>query len=239
MVNHNLDGAVEKVIANSEFTLHENLVAGLRQLVIDGVLASGQRIPEAELCQRFGVSRTPLREALKVLGAQGLMQLRPNRGAIVTPLDPGDILPIFEVKGALERLIGLSAAERANDMDIDAMSALHLELGAALQKGDIRQYTELNYAFHKRLSQIPRNAHLRQSYDDLQQRIWRYRFLVNESFSRVADSFAEHEQIMIALRARTPLDLAARLESHNARTCEAMTDAARGAAQDPRFGAIA
>jgi len=83
-------------------------------------------------------------------------------------------------------------------------------------------YTRLNYAFHKGLARISGNALMCETYEGLQQRIWRYRFVVNEDFSRVADSFSEHEQIMTALRARTPLDLAARLEAHNMRTCEAM-----------------
>ena len=95
-----------------EASLHETLVSRLRQLMIEGTLESGQRIPEAELCRMFGVSRTPLREALKVLAAQGFVQLRPNRGAIVAPINPDQIQPIFEMKGALERLIGMTAAER-------------------------------------------------------------------------------------------------------------------------------
>ncbi|MBY6005285.1 GntR family transcriptional regulator [Salipiger bermudensis] len=205
-----------------EASLHETLVSRMRQLMIEGTLENGQRIPEAELCRMFGVSRTPLREALKVLAVQGFVQLRPNRGAIVAPIDPEQIRPIFELKGALERLIGLTAAERVTQEDLDAIDALHHELGATLEQGQMDDYTRLNYAFHKGLAQISGNALLCETYEGLQQRIWRYRFVVNEDFTRVADSFAEHEQIMIALRARTPLDLAARLEAHNMRTCEAM-----------------
>ncbi len=207
---------------DGEASLHETLVSRMRQLMIEGTLENGQRIPEAELCRMFGVSRTPLREALKVLAVQGFVQLRPNRGAIVAPIDPDQIQPIFELKGALERLIGLTAAERVTQEDLDAIGALHHELGAALELGQMDEYTRLNYAFHKRLAQISDNALLCETYEGLQQRIWRYRFVVNEDFSRVADSFSEHEQIMIALRAKTPLDLAARLEAHNRRTCEAM-----------------
>ncbi|MGR3803696.1 GntR family transcriptional regulator [Marinibacterium profundimaris] len=217
----------EKEGRAGEASLHETLVSRLRQLMIEGTLESGRRIPEADLCRRFGVSRTPLREALKVLAAQGFVELRPNRGAIVAPVYPDQIGPIFELKGALERLIGLTAAARVTQDDLDHINALHLELGAALDRGDMDDYTRLNYAFHKGLAQVSGNALLCETYDGLQQRIWRYRFVVNEDFSRVADSFAEHDQIMIALRARTPLDLAARLEAHNLKTCEAMLLATR------------
>lgn len=203
-------------------TLHQTLVSRLRDLLIRGSIAAGQRIPEAELCQRFGVSRTPLREALKVLAAEGFVQLRPNRGAILAPLDPEQIGPIFELKGAFERLIGLTAAERATDDDLSRLSNLHRELEGTLASGTLAGYTQLNYAFHKGLAEATGNAELIQGYDILQQKIWRFRFLVNDSFSRISESFAEHEQIMIALRARTPLDLAARLEAHNQKTCDAM-----------------
>ncbi|WP_261398427.1 GntR family transcriptional regulator [Maritimibacter alkaliphilus] len=203
-------------------TLHQTLVANIRNLLIEGGLAAGQRIPEAELCQRFGVSRTPLREALKVLASEGFIQLRPNRGAILAPLDPDQIAPIFELKGALERLIGLTAAERATEAELSRLSTLHLSLNDTLASGNLATYTQLNYDFHRGLAEATRNAELMQSYDILQQKIWRFRFLVNDSFSRIEESFAEHEQIMIALRARTPLDLAARLEAHNQKTCDAM-----------------
>jgi len=209
-------------VDEGEASLHETLVSRLRQLMIEGTLENGQRIPEAELCRMFGVSRTPLREALKVLAVQGFVQLRPNRGSIVAPIDPAQIQPIFELKGALERLIGMTAAERVTPADLDAIDALHHELGAALEQEQMDDYTRLNYAFHKGLARISGNALMCETYEGLQQRIWRYRFVVNEDFSRVADSFSEHEQIMIALRAKTPLDLAARLEAHNMKTCEAM-----------------
>lgn len=218
--------AMRKDIKAKGASLHDSLVAGIRQFLIEGRLACGQRIPEADLCCQFSVSRTPLREALKVLAAEGFIQLRPNRGAIVAPLEPARIAPIFELKGALERLIGLTAAERITEPELALLSGLHLDLGAALTQGDWAAYTRLNYDFHCGLAAASQNAELIQSYEALQQKIWRYRFLANENFSRIGESFEEHEQIMIALRARTPLDLAARLEAHNRQTCQAMIRAA-------------
>lgn len=218
-------------VEDRERTLHHALVSDLRRLVIEGELSSGQRVPEARLCARFGVSRTPLREALKVVAAEGFVQLRPNRGAVVAPLDPDQIGPIFEVKGALEHLIGTAAAERATDDDIAAVSRLHDRLGQALGKSDWGGYTLLNYEFHRELVRISRNPILIQTYDVLQQKIWRYRYLVNDNPERLQKSYAEHESILIALRARTPRDLGARLETHNRNTGRAMQQAAGTAAQ--------
>lgn len=214
-----------------EATLHGNLVAQLRAILMEGELPAGVRIPEAQLCRRFSVSRTPLREALKVMAAEGFVILRPNRGAIVAPVDPDEIVPLFEFKGALERLIGLTAAERASPEDIAALDAIHVELKDALAQGEHDDYTRLNYAFHRGLAHATRNPVLIQAYETLQQKIWRYRFIVNEHEERLQESFAEHERIVIALRARTPLDLAERLETHNRLTGDAMAGMIKRAAE--------
>ena len=206
-------------------TLHEALIAQLRTLLLNGELADGSRIPEAKLCERFGVSRTPLREALKVMAAEGFVTLRPNRGAVVAPIDPGEIGPLVEFKGALERLIGLLAPERASDADIAELERLHLALKDALMRDEHASYTHLNFAFHQKLAQTTQNPVLVQSYEALQQKIWRYRFTINELSERLAQSYQEHERIMIALRARARLDLAERLEEHNRLTGEAMSRA--------------
>lgn len=206
--------------ADNGGSLHETIVTKLRNLFLEGELPSGSRIPEAALCQRFSVSRTPLREALKALAVEGFVILRPNRGAIVAPVDAERIQPIFEVKGALERLIGLTAAERATDEDIHELETLHLMLGEVSH--DHAAYTRQNYQFHRRLALASGNPILIQHYDMLQQQIWCFRFAINISQERLTNSFAEHERIIVALRARARLDLAERLEEHNRLTCEAM-----------------
>lgn len=219
-----LTRSLSEVAANeaSGSTLHDIVVPQLRAMLLEGELAAGSRIPEAELCAHFGVSRTPLREALKVMAAEGFVTLRPNRGAVVTPIDVEAVAPIFEVKGGLERLIGLLAGARAAAHDITALDAMHGELGDALDREEYATYTRLNYGFHQRLALTTGNPVLVQSYEVLQHKIWRYRFAVNENSERLAASFQEHEHIMVALRARTRLDLAERLEEHNRLTGEAM-----------------
>lgn len=216
------DGAVP---VEAPMTLHDRLVVQLRAIFLNGELPDGSRIPEARLCERFNVSRTPLREALKVMAAEGFVTLRPHRGAVVAPVDPGEIGPLIEFKGALERLIGLVAPTRASEADIDELERLHRALAEALTRHDHEAYTRLNYAFHQRLAQTTQNPVLVQSYEALQQKIWRYRFTINELSDRLAESYAEHEHIMIALRARARLDLAERLEEHNRLTGEAMSRA--------------
>lgn len=206
-------------------TLHEQIVAKLRGVLLNGELDDGARIPEAQLCLRFGISRTPLREALKVLAAEGFVELRPNRGSIVAPIDPVEVAHVFELKGAIENTIGRLAAVRATPEDRARIEQAHAELGA---HPDPAAYTALNQEFHRALAEAAHNPVLLQTYDNLQKRVLRLRFVVNENPTRVAQSFVEHENIMIAFRARARLDLAERLEEHNRLTGEAVMRTLKG-----------
>lgn len=200
-------------------TLHEQIVERLRAVLLDGELPYGAKIPEAELCLRFGISRTPLREALKVLASEGFVELRPNRGAIVAPVDPCDIAHLFEFKGAIEHRIGLLAAVRATAADQSRLEETHALLRTHPAPST---YTALNQDFHRQLAAATANPVLVQTYDNLQKRVLRLRFVVNVNPVRVAQSFDEHEAIMVAFRARARLDLAERLEAHNRLTGEAV-----------------
>ncbi|WP_428032507.1 GntR family transcriptional regulator [Ancylobacter sp.] len=200
-------------------TLHEQIVTKLRAVLLNGELSDGARIPEAQLCLRFGISRTPLREALKVLAAEGFIELRPNRGSIVAPIDPVEVAHLFEMKGSVEHTIGRLAAVRATAEDARRIEQAHAALG---HPPDPAAYTALNQEFHRALAASTQNPILLQTYDNLQKRVLRLRFVVNENPARVAQSFGEHEGIMVAFRARARLDLAERLEEHNRLTGEAV-----------------
>ena len=111
-------------------TLHEQLVERLREIILEGGLEAGAKIPERELCERLGVSRTPMREALKVLASEGLVSLVPNRGAVVRGLTREDIDDLFPLIGALEALAGELACERISDSEIAAIERLHADMVA-------------------------------------------------------------------------------------------------------------
>lgn len=203
--------------------LHDYLVNGIRDLILRGSLKAGARLAEAELCARFDVSRTPLREALKALSVEGLVPLQPNRGATVAPLDPVRLRDLFEAKGAIEHFIGLNAAVRASDADIADLQRLHERLVAAEAAVDPETYTVLNEAFHLLLARLAGNAELLKVYERLQQNILRARHRINDDPDRVGASLTEHEGIMDAMVARARLDLADRLVFHNEVTAAAIT----------------
>jgi DNA-binding GntR family transcriptional regulator len=165
-----------------------------------------------------------MREALKALAAEGLLELSPNRGARVAPLRPETLAAVFEAKGALEGLIGRAAAIRAGAADLAGLEALHRDLAAALAAGDAAAYTQLNAAFHQALARAAGNPVVEQIYAGLMAQAERARRRINLDPRRMAASYVEHEGIMVALRARAPLDLADRLQRHNAGTAAALLD---------------
>lgn len=202
--------------------LHSRLIAEIREMIVEGKLTSGERVPEAHLCATLNVSRTPLREALKALSVEGLVTLRPNRGAVITPLDIADLSAVFAAKGVIEHFIGLNAAEKASDQDIARLQNLHGQLVAAEAAQSRAAYTELNESFHSRMAKLAGNPEIVAIYERLQTKVLRARHQVNHDPARVKASLQEHEGIMAAMRIRASLDVADRLVKHNAATAHAI-----------------
>lgn len=202
--------------------LHSRLIAEIRELIVRGALQSGDRVPETQLCNQLNVSRTPLREALKALSVEGLVTLRPNRGAVVTPLDIDDLSAVFDAKGAIEHFIGLNATEKATDDSIASLQNFHDQLVAAEAVQSRAAYTELNESFHRRMAELAGNPEIVAIYERLQTKVLRARYQINDDPARVRASLEEHEGIMAAMRIRARLDVADRLLKHNAATAEAV-----------------
>ncbi|KIT16860.1 GntR family transcriptional regulator [Jannaschia aquimarina] len=195
-------------------TLHEELVERLRALVVDDTLKPGEKIAEAQLCEAFGVSRTPLREALKVLASEGLVVLQANRGARVTEITAEELAEVFPVIAALEQLAGELAAERLDDAAIAAIQARHDEMIAAFRKGDRKSYFEANQDIHGALVEGAANAVLSAQHRTLATRIRRARFMVNLSEARWSEAIEEHERMMELLHARRGSELGQLMKTH-------------------------
>lgn len=195
-------------------SLHQALVAPLRDMIFEGELRPGEKVPEEQLCQRFGVSRTPIREALKVLAAEGVLTILPHRGAIVARITPEQIDELFPIMAALERLAGSLACEHATDADIAHMHDLHDEMLAAYRTGDEPAYLRLNRRIHEAFFQIGRNETLAGFYQQILTRIHVARFVTRKSAEHWKAAVAEHEQIMAAFAARDGATLSQLLEEH-------------------------
>jgi len=194
--------------------LHDSVVSRLRDLIIEGEMASGARLAERQLCDSLGVSRTPLREALKVLAAEGLVELLPNRGARVARLDESDIENMFEVMAALEALAGTLACSRISEAELAEIGALHYEMMAQYMRRALPDYFRLNQAIHAAIVAAAGNPILAATYHGLAVRIRRARYLANLSDERWQHAVAEHAAILDALRARDGTRLAQLLAEH-------------------------
>lgn len=195
-------------------SLHKELVDRLQLVIISGELEPGSKVPEKELCTRFGVSRTPLREALKVLASDGLVRLEPNRGAWVTTVTISEVEEVFPVLGALEALSGKLACLHITVEEIDAVSALHDQMIKSYENRDLDAYFSTNQKIHRAILLAARNDTLTTSCQALSLRMQRARYLANMTEGRWYDAVQEHEKILKFLVARDGKNLAKTLLDH-------------------------
>ena len=203
-------------------TLHDELVDRLRHLIIEGDLKPGEKLSEKELSELFGVSRTPLREALKVLGKEGLVNLIPNRGATVSKLTLADLEEAFPIMGALESVSGELACANITDQEIELLDKLHQDMVGKYKEEDLSAYFKLNEAIHQLILEAARNPTLTEMQRSLSGRIRRARYMANMSAARWAKAVAEHEAILMAVKERNGEKLGKILKLHLANKLESV-----------------
>lgn len=194
--------------------LHEEAADRLRDLIIQGRLAAGTRLNERLLTAQLGLSRTPLREAFKVLATEGLVELLPNRGAIVSQVDPVRLSETLAVMGALEALAGELACLHATEAQLNEIRALHYEMLAHHARGDLAGYFKFNQAIHLKIVKYAGNAVLYNAYRQLNGNVRRARYMANLSKERWDAAVREHEEILAALGARDLRRIKALLSDH-------------------------
>ena len=194
--------------------LHEEVIDQLRDRIVQGDLAPGARLNERVLCEQLGISRTPLREAIKMLATEGLVELMPNRGAIVTPLKAANIADTLAVMGTLESLAGELACANAEESEIAEIRALHFEMLAHHARGDLAGYFKFNQLIHLRIIEASGNPVLANTYRQLNANVRRARYMANLSQERWDAAVREHEEILGALASRDAARLKRLLAEH-------------------------
>lgn len=210
--------------------LMQEVVDRLRDLIVLGELAPGVKLNERVLCERLGISRTPLREALKYLASEGLVELLPNRGAMVAPLEPQTVKDIFVVMGALEALAGELACRNASDADIAEIRATHYQMIAHYKRGELADYFRCNQLIHVKLVACAGNSTLTNTYRGLNAHVRRARYMANLSRERWDKAVEEHEQILDALVQRDSRRLQDLLRDHLANKRAVVMEALAAAA---------
>jgi DNA-binding GntR family transcriptional regulator len=194
--------------------LTHQVAARLRTLLIEGRIAPGAKLNERVLSEQLRVSRTPLREAIKLLAVEGLVDLMPNRGAVAVRLTEADIVHTFEVLAGLEALSGRFAAQRISDDELAELRALHYEMLAAYARRDLSNYYRLNAQIHAAINAAARNPVLGATYARINARVQSLRFRTNQNEAKWKRAVAQHEQMIEALGARDAEALADVLVAH-------------------------
>ena len=182
--------------------LHDHVMARLREMLIEGRIEPGAKLNERELSLRLQVSRTPLREAIKLLGAEGLVDLIPNRGAVAVKLTETDILQVFEMLAGLEAMSGELAAQRISAAQLQEIKALHYEMLACFERDDLSGYYRLNARIHLAINEAAANPLLMKSYKEINARVQSLRFRTNQNKFRWQQAVREHEEMVQALETR-------------------------------------
>lgn len=203
-----------EIISIPRAALHEQVAYRLRELLVEGSIAPGAKLNERELAERLHVSRTPLREAIKMLAAEGLVELLPNRGAVAVSLSEQDVINTFEVMAGLEGMSGELAVQRMTDAELAEIKALHYEMLAAHTRRDLSQYYRLNAHIHQSINAAAKNPVLVATYTQVNARLQALRFRSNLDEAKWKSAVAEHGQMLDALTQRNAAALRQLLEQH-------------------------
>jgi DNA-binding GntR family transcriptional regulator len=200
----------------------------IREMIVTGELAPGSRIAERSITETLGISRTPLREAFKILQAEGLVRIEPNRGALVTQLSLSDVEAAIEMLIGLETVAAEHACQRASEAEIQAIAALHGEMVEAFEASDLMTYFHLNQTIHQKIVDCAHNTVLSRVYQGESARISRYRYAGNLQAERWRRAMQEHEQILDALKQREGRLLREILRAHHKRGWSATRSLLKG-----------
>jgi len=210
-----------RLVPNS---LHDEVAATLREQIFDGTLAPGSFVDEVALCERLSISRTPLREALKVLTAEGLLRHEPRRGCFVNEVTERDLDEIFPVIALLEGRCAYEAARNASDAELNELDALHERLVRHAKARRINDYYATNHIIHEAIIKLADNKWLAQVIGDLRKILKLARLQQLHAPGRLDQSLSEHLAVFAALKARDSEGADAAMRTHMTRQREALRE---------------
>jgi DNA-binding GntR family transcriptional regulator len=191
-------------------------------MIMSGELMEGDKIKENELCALMDISKTPLREALRVLSAEGLIRLIPNRGSYVTTPTIEEIKEMFDVMSVLEGVGARAAAKKMNDKDFEKLENFHHQLEKHSKRKDQGRYIHFNNLYHAFVQELAGNGTLNQIVNGLRQKILLYRFKSLNLSGRFEQSIQEHRDLLEAFRKRDADKVESLMKSHIKKQSEAL-----------------
>jgi len=225
------------VIPIRSTVLHEQVARKLRALLVEGRIPAGAKLNERELSELLNVSRTPLREAIKMLAAEGLAELLPNRGAVAVSLTEADVLNTFEVMAGLEAQSGELAAQRITPQELAEIQAMHFEMLAAFTRRDLSAYYAINSRIHGAISAAAKNPVLAAVYQQVNARLQALRFRSNQDEEKWKRAMKEHDRMIEALAKRDAAGMREVLLTHLTNKRDVVLEQLRAAQASRQGGA--
>jgi DNA-binding GntR family transcriptional regulator len=202
--------------------LHQEVAQRIREMIRKGTLRKGDRIVEKDLSQAMGTSRTPLREALRLLSSEGLIDLVPHKGAYVAQPSMQEIREMFEVMSLLEGTCARKVAEKMTDVDLRKLERLHEKLEKYFREKNNEKYLEVNYRYHSLLQEMAGSKVLSEVINSLKQKVMLYRQRQLYQPDRFEASMNEHRDLLDAFRRRDPASAESAMRIHLVKQCEAL-----------------
>lgn len=203
-----------KIQIDNHLTLREKIVETIRNAIVNGQLAAGTRVAEPDLADKFGISRTPIREAFRQLESEGFITVIPRKGAVVASLSPKDVADFYDLKAVLEGYAARTAAKKLTPKDIDRMESVNRQMETAAAKKDVRRVLSLHNEFHDIFVKSCGNEKLHSIVQNLVMQFQRFRLILAMP-GRVEGIIEQHREIIDAFR-KQDSDLAESLVQKNA-----------------------
>ena len=167
-----------KIQIDNHLTLREKIVETIRNAIVNGQLAAGTRVAEPDLADKFGISRTPIREAFRQLESEGFITVIPRKGAVVASLSPKDVADFYDLKAVLEGYAARTAAKKLTPKDIERMESVNRQMEAAAAKKDVRKVLSLHNEFHDIFVRSCGNEKLHSIVQNLVMQFQRFRLIL-------------------------------------------------------------
>ena len=204
-----------KRIVEKHLTLREKILENIRDAIVSGRLKGGSKVSEPELAERYGISRTPIREAFRQLESEGYLTVIPRRGAVVSEFSPKDVEEFYAIKSILEGYAARQACERLSDKDLGRLQSINNRLAELARSGDIKHFFKVHSDFHELFIKAADNEKLHELIAGLVTKFQRLRFTSLSLPGRMEVSVQEHEKIIDAFR-KKDAELAEALVRKNA-----------------------
>ncbi len=200
--------------AEDYIPLRDIVFQKLREAIVTGQMQPGERLMEIKLSNMMGVSRTPVREAIRKLQAEGLVIMNARRGAIVAPINKKDLKEILEIRKALERLTCQLVSAKADEEAVAELKEINQVMEEAVEADDIQKMTEQDVAFHEKITELADNAHLTNMLDQIKAHLYRYRLEFIKELRDRSVLTIEHNRIIEAIEAGNARAAAREIEKH-------------------------